>query len=95
MSNNKNCSGKLIFFDDFFRKFTVILDVEDWPKKSEIVFNAIFVISGVLASLGKTFIKFGWPSEKLTLMNPKNFKDKDNKTKRLSDSKAVKIWLTC
>ena len=37
-----------------------------WLKKSEKVFNAIFSISGLLALLWKTFIKFHWPRENLT-----------------------------
>ena len=38
------------------------------PKTSKTYFNAIFVISAVLLSSWKTFIKFRWPCEKFTLV---------------------------
>ena len=64
----------------WIRKIRTIFDIEKWLWKSEFCnfaglitstenvkknFNAIFVISGALASVWKVFIKFRWHGQKL------------------------------
>ena len=61
------------------RKIWIIFDIQEWLWKTEFSnfaglitstennFNAIYMISGVLASLWKVFIKFLWHGEKFTM----------------------------
>ena len=70
----------------FFRKIRIIFDIEKWLWKSEFCnlaglitstkivqkfFEATFVISGVLASIWKVFIKFHWHGQNTTKVRAK------------------------
>ena len=53
---------------DFENQILALFDVYFWPfNKSHEKFNAIFVISAIMASVWNVFIKFRWHDQKLTV----------------------------